>query len=165
MVSFRCLVLSCVQGHTLNVIKCSFNRFCTFGVAATVVLHYMDVIKSMLHGDTDVQAREWLSDRMVLFALRLISSFSTKFELHFLKGSHHLDTTTGQDYHKFPKPWWDKPLAWEQDLRLLIPKHLTLPHEQKDLVFLFIQSHSHVFQKHLTLNITDEEGTLQTTNR
>ena len=61
--------------------------------------------------------------------------------------------------------WWDKVLAWEQDPRLLIPQYLTLPHEQKDLVFLFIQSLSHVFQKHLTLNITDEEGTLQTTNR
>ena len=48
------------------------------------------------------------------------------------------------------------------------PSHSRIPnpsHGQKDLVFLFIQSLSHVFQKHLTLNITDEQGTLQTTNR
>ena len=50
-------------------------------------------------------------------------------------------------------------------LSSVVPEYLTLPHEQKDLVFLFIQSLSHVFQKHLTLNITGEEGTLQTTNR
>ena len=56
-------------------------------------------------------------------------------------------------------------LAWEQDPRPLILEYLTLPQEQKDLVFLFIQSLSHVFQKHLALNITDEEGTLQTTKR
>ena len=35
----------------------------------------------------------------------------------------------------------------------------------RDVVFLFIQSLSQVFQKHLALTITDEEGTLQTTNR
>ena len=154
-----------IQGHTLNVVKCSFNRFCTFGVTATGVLHYIDVINSIIHRDTDVQAREWLSDPMVLFALRLNSTFSTEFKLPFLNGSHHLGTATGQDYHTFAKPWWDKVLAGEQDPRPLIPEYLTLPHEQKALVFLFIQSLSHVFQKHLTLNITDEEGTVQTTNR
>ena len=90
-----------IQGHTLNVVKCSFNRFCTFGVTATGVLHYMDVIKSILHRDTDLQARGWLSDPMVLFALCLISTFSTEVELPFLKGSHHFGTTTGQEYQKF----------------------------------------------------------------
>ena len=48
-------------------------------------------------------------------------------------------------------------LAWEQEPHHLIPKYLlTLPREQKDVVLLL----SSVFQKHLTLTITEEEGTL-----
>ena len=47
-----------LQVQTLNVVKCSFNRFCSLGVTATGVLDYTDVIKSILHRDTDVQTRE-----------------------------------------------------------------------------------------------------------
>ena len=68
-------------------------------------------------------------------------------------------------YTTFLKPWWDKVLAWKLDPRLIVPEYLTLPKEHRDLTFLFIQNLRHVFQKHLALTLTNEDGALQTTNR
>ena len=56
-------------------------------------------------------------------------------------------------------------LAWEQVPRLLILEYVTLLHEQRDIGYFFIQNLFHVSRKQLTLNITDKESTLQTTNQ
>ena len=76
------------QKHPPQIIQCSLGRFCTTGVTATGVLHFLPIVVSMLDPTvaTDIELLKWLSTPLFLFCLRVISQFSIVFEHPFLGG-------------------------------------------------------------------------------
>ena len=83
--------------------KTAFNRFCTFGVSAQCIEHYVEIFRVIVPDLVDL-----LDDPFVAFLLDLECAYSQKFELPFLKGSHDLGVCASEDYEY----WYNGHLAF-----------------------------------------------------
>ena len=104
------------------------------GVTATVVLHYLPIVVSMLDPTvaTDIELLKWLRTLLFLFCLRVISQFSVVFERPLLKASHKFGNTTADAYaHAYGT--WLEGITSRVDAIFQLPSLLLLPPNQQTI--------------------------------
>ena len=148
-----------------QIIKCSSNRFCTFGVTARGATHYLEAILPVCKPGTDGELRAWLMDDVVLFVCFLLSLYSVFFELPFLSGSHELGNTDWRAYEQFLEPWARKIDDMVANPSLLVSNYEQVTPHQQEITGLLLKSLKEVFDKHLACTAINLDGVLTTTNR